>query len=128
MSDKQPAKVGRPTKRTPETEKKICDFLRTGCGRVDAAVASGISKETFCHWMNEFPEFSDLVLRAESEAAARFTAIVAKAAIDDWRAASWWLERKRREEFGKNETINHLAPNGPIVRIVLPSNEPSDNE
>jgi len=92
-------------KYSPEMTKRICDFLKAGNTQKTSAIASGISEDTFYTWMKEIPEFSESVKRAEEEAVARNVAIINKAAQDTWQAAAWWLERRRRDEFGKNDRV-----------------------
>ena len=111
--------AGRPTKRTPETEKRILDALRIGATRKDAGLAAGISKETFCQWMNEFPDFSDSVEKAESEDKIRMLAVITKASQEgNWQAAAWRLERKDPDNFGRRERrqVEVSGPNGGPIR------------
>ncbi len=75
------AEAGRPTKRTPETESKILEFLASGVTRKAAAEAVGIHISTFCDWVADFPEFSEAVTRAESQAEAGYAAVMRKAAM-----------------------------------------------
>ena len=78
-----------------------------------AAESLGIGYETFRRWMSDYEEFWGAVTRAEAEAEAMFTAVIAKAARGtdkepgDWRAAESWLKRRRRVEWGDN--ITHRA-------------------
>lgn len=102
--------AGRPTKRTPETEKRILDALRIGATRKDASLAAGISQETFCQWMNSFPEFAEAVEKAESEDKLRMLAAITKASQEgSWQAAAWRLERKDPDNYGRRERqdVNH---------------------
>jgi hypothetical protein len=113
-------------KYSTEMTKRICDLLRDGNTQKTSAIASGISEDTFYTWMKEIPEFSESVKKAEEEAVARNVAIIKTAANDHWTAAAWWLERRRRDDFGKNEKVD-ITSNGkelaaPIVQFVMPSN------
>lgn len=117
--------AGRKSKYTPETVKKILDALKVGATRRAASGAAGINEDTLCLWVKQYSDFSDSVTRAEDEAEARFTSILAKAANPhevmetvttegpdgtttrttikrefDWRAAESWLKRRRRFDWG----------------------------
>ena len=95
--------MARPTKYTPEIEKKICDALAEGCTRKAAYGFVGVSANTFAEWLERFPTFLTSVTCAEAEAEAKFTKSLWKAATgydSDWRAAESWLKRRRRDEWG----------------------------
>ena len=94
--------MGRPTKYTPDTVKKITDALKIGATRKASSGAAGIDQVTFCRWMNDNVNFASVVMRAEHEAELKYTARIAREAnaVDgDWRAAESWLKRRRREEW-----------------------------
>jgi transposase len=97
--------VGRPTKRTPETEKKILDILRAGNTRKTAYSVVGVSDTAFANWLNNL-DFLEAVKKAEEEAVARNVAVINQAAQKSWQAAAWWLERKRPEEWRERKSIN----------------------
>lgn len=104
-------------KYSPEMTRRICDFLKAGNTQKTSAIASGISEETFYTWMKQKPEFSESIKRAEEEAVARNVAIINKAASDHWTAAAWWLERRRRDDFGKNEKVD-ITSNGKTIESL----------
>lgn len=103
--------------------------------RMAAAGIIGINYNTIAVWINRYPKFAEAVAAAEQEAEARFTQVIARAAfgIDvtrtrtvqkivagvpvtetttetfrehDWKAAQYWLSRRRRSEWGENVTID----------------------
>ncbi len=97
---------GQPTKYTPDRIARILEYLRDGNTRRASALASGISVDTFCTWLNLYPEFSEAVTRAEAEAEAAIVRTVIKAATaGQWGAATFWLERRRHEDGGKKDRI-----------------------
>lgn len=102
------------SKYTPELVQAIVDRVKAGVPRKYAAVGAGISHETLYVWLKERPDFSDAIAQAEADAVARNTALVEKHAIKDWKAASWWLERRAPEEFGKTEKME-VTVKGPEV-------------
>lgn len=109
QTDIQPG-PGRPTKRTPATERKILAALKAGSTRKDAAASAGIHYDTFNEWMKEFPEFSVSVEGAEAEianaAASRIMQEIKKP-DGDWRAAESYLKRRRGEEWGDRQKLQH---------------------
>jgi hypothetical protein len=77
---KRPArKPGRPTKLTPELQRRVCTLLRLGMPRERAARLAGISASTFHNWMAEgaaaeggpYLEFFEAVQRAEDSLVKR---------------------------------------------------------
>jgi len=105
--------AGRPTKRTPETEAKICNALRAGASRKDAAGASGINEATFGRWLH-FADFARAVLEAESSCATRMSVRLYQEATKedgDWRACLEWLKRRRKEEWSER-TEKDVTTNG----------------
>jgi hypothetical protein len=102
---------GQPTKYSRAKQEAICRLLKSGCTRMAAAEASGIAYETFRRWMADNVDFYGAVTRAEYEAEAMFTAVIAKHAVgagkieSDWRAAESWLKRRRRAEWGDNVSV-----------------------
>ena len=90
--------TGRPTKLTPEIQRRLCDALRAGNTREAAASYAGIARSTFYNWLERgrnprrttkgrvfkadkgFLDFLDTVTRAENEAEVRCVAVLQKAA------------------------------------------------
>jgi hypothetical protein len=101
--------AGRPTKLTPEVQKKIVDAIRAGNYMETAAAYAGISKDTFYRWLRRgararngiYKNFHDAVEKALAESEVRDVMIIANAAATDWKAAAWRLERKFPERWGK---------------------------
>lgn len=111
--------AGRPTKRTPETEKRILDALRIGATRKDASLAAGISQDTFANWLAASSDFSDAVEKAESEDKLRMLAVITKASQEgNWQAAAWRLERKDPDNFGRRERQKVEHSGGIEIEIV----------
>jgi hypothetical protein len=94
--------MARPTKYTPEREKRILAALEAGCSRRLAAQCGGVDQDTLVGWMRRYSGFSDAVTRAECQAErAAVEAIHDAAEAGDWRASVWWLERRRPESWGR---------------------------
>lgn len=105
--------AGRPTKRTPETEAKLLRALRKGNTRRAACAHAGIGESTLNDWVNEFPEFSAACTRAENESEFGFVDVIQECANNgDWKAAAWWLERRRKAEYSVKQEIDHTNSDG----------------
>ena len=99
--------MARPSKLTPATEKVILDALRAGATRTAAFEAAGIARSKISVYMRRFGTFRDAVLQAEAQAEV-YATVKVRQAIDagSWRAAFLWLERRRRDEWGRRVTID----------------------
>jgi hypothetical protein len=103
------------SKLTPEMHVGICEALASGVYRQDAARYNGIGTTTFYRWMEvgeadheagvNSPQalLWEGVIQAEAKAKLRLSALISGAAVDDWKAAAWMLERKYPEEYGRRD-------------------------
>ena len=66
---------------------------------------------TFHEWMNEFSDFSELIKRAEEQAIEHYVNVIHTASTQTWQAAAWYLERRRKEDFGKQDKVD-ITTNG----------------
>lgn len=102
------SKVGRPSKFTPETRKRLIDAIRMGNYRESSCNYAGISVSTFYAWLDkgkkqnkgEFVEFLEAVTHAEAEAEVRMIAQWQAQIPGDWRAARDFLARRFPERWG----------------------------
>jgi transposase len=98
---------GRPSKYTPERVKRITDALAAGNSRKAAAAYGGITDDTLNAWVRNYSDFSDAVKSAEAQAEVGHVANIAQAARSGtWQASAWWLERRRRDEWGRRVTLD----------------------
>ena len=101
--------MGRPSKLTPERHKKIVALIEDGNYPETAAGACGVSRTAFYDWMakgkeaksGRYKDFADDVQRAREAAEADLIQTIRRASADDWRAASWMLERTRKGKYSK---------------------------
>jgi hypothetical protein len=91
--------MSRPTKRTRFRIDGILVALRAGATRTEAARRVEIDPATLRRWLSRSARFCAVVERAEAEAAVLMASRVTQAASKDWRAAAWWLERRRPSEW-----------------------------
>jgi hypothetical protein len=111
----------RPSKATEALIETLLVALRTGCTREAACDHAGIVRTTLYRWVESKPGLRARVEKAEADAEVRFTAQVARAAgDDDWRAAAWWLERRRPKSYGRAQAIAAAAAAGAAAPAPAP--------
>ena len=97
--------MGRPTKLTPETQKRFIDGLRLGLTYKLAASYAGVDERTIYQWIQRgrdgkepdslFAHFYHAVKAAEGLCAAQHMGRITKAAEGgQWQAAGWVMERR----------------------------------
>jgi hypothetical protein len=113
--------MARPTKLTPETQAKICEAVRNGATYWAAAESSGIAYSTFNKWMidprKKYVEFMEAIKAANADAQLDLLAKIQAATRTDWRAASWILERRFKNDFGQAVDVTS-AGDKIIVKLV----------
>lgn len=105
---KKPKKIGRPRKLTEELQERICNHLRAGCYRNITCDLVGIDVSTLNDWEKKGregdPDYIGFSLAIKKAGAHPFDVALAAifGAIDkgDWKAAAWFLERRRPKEWG----------------------------
>lgn len=102
--------AGRPTKYTPETEKRILEALSGGVSRKTAAEYAGIDEVTLIRWMQRYDNFASAVIAAESKVEVSAVLSVRQAWMaGDWRAAIEWLKRRRSKEWSETHRIELIS-------------------
>ena len=116
--------VGRPTDCTPEVTEIVCRELRLGLSIASACAAAGITKTSYYEYHQRasegppFSVFAAATTKARSEGTRGLEHTVRKAAVGDWRAAAWMLERKAPEDWSKRTEITG-ANGGPIEAQIV---------
>jgi transposase len=116
-------KVGRPSKLTPETKKRLLDMIKSGNYYETACTYAGIGYSTFRRWMEQgeeaksgqYRDFWEAVIRAEAEAEARMVAQWQAQIPQDWRAARDFLARRHPERWAQQEKID-LEHSGEVIQ------------
>lgn len=115
--------AGRKTKYTPETVKKLTQALELGATHELACGFAGIGVSTFHEWMNEKPEFAELIKLSEGKAAYKWLEKIEQAASDgNWQAAAWKLERRYPSAYGRQ--VQDLNVN--VTKVALKWTPDSD--
>jgi len=86
----------------------------------DAIALSGISEAAFYARQKEDVEFSELVKKAEISFKLRHLHNIEKHSQENWSASAWLLERKFKQEFGKEHKVEHTF--NPIKEINITDN------
>jgi hypothetical protein len=98
--------IGRPTVRTPERAKIICDCVALGVPFRHACDVAKISYQTFCDWRKEDDQFREQVESSIAEGVKRRLKVIEDALESGdesirLRGATWWLEHVLPEHFSK---------------------------
>lgn len=120
---------------------KMCERIRGHVTRTPAAEALGVHRRTLWEWLTSgqaasactvegctdlhhgpdgdlsYADFAMLVMRAEADAAFLMAGRVSQASVKDWRAASWWLERRLPEDFGERTRVELSGPAGGPIEV-----------
>lgn len=94
---------------TDQKIEKLLNGLRLGMTRRAACASSAIALRTFYRMLENDADgtFGSLIEKAEGEAEATYTALVAQAAMvpKNWTAAAWWLERRRNQDYARRDKV-----------------------
>ncbi len=94
--------------------------ISSGMTKKDAIALSGISEAAFYARQKEDVEFLELVKKAEISFKLRHLHNIEKHSQDNWSASAWLLERKFKQEFGKEHKVEHSF--NPIKEINITDN------
>lgn len=107
-----PTAGGAPLKLTPQRQSAICEGIRAGVRPEIAAECSGIGARTYYRWMQlgraadaeaVYAGFAKAIELSLAEWEARDVSLIGEAAVKDWHAAAWRLERRLPRVYGKRE-------------------------
>lgn len=104
--------MGRPTKLTPEVQRRIVKAVRCGNYGETAAASEGVQRSTYYEWMERgrkgespFAEFADAVTRARAVAERRMVNVVRTDAVQNAESARWYLERSASDRWGRRDKL-----------------------
>ena len=115
--------TGRPTKLTPETIDKLRTAFLMGCSDVEACLFADISKTALYNYQQKHPEFVDKKEQWKEQLALKARIVIADALNNkDENTAKWYLERKKKNEFGTRTEITGAdgEPLSPPIINILP--------
>lgn len=104
---------------TPKQKRKVLStiykHLREGATIKDACILSHVTSETLYQWIKKHPDISDKIDESIHSCKRRNELVVQRAAVaGDWKAASWWLERKHKTEFAARQEVT--GPGGKPIQ------------
>ena len=97
------------SKLTPEVHDKIINLIKAGNYISTACQVVGINVGTYYYWLKKgmenkskkYAKFYGDVKKAEAINEAYYLKFIQKAALKNWQAAAWFLERKYPAKYGK---------------------------
>lgn len=96
---------GRPTVFSYDVVHKLEQAFAMGCNVEEACIYSGVSRSAYYKKLENDPDFMDRIERCKVYMILKARQVVCTAIENgDAKIAMWYLERKRRDEFG---TCNH---------------------
>ena len=118
----------KPSKETTSRKERLLLAILTGANYTAAARYAGIAPRTLRAWMTEGRRASETaelpppgderkrflrrralyraIVSAEAECEFNALRVIQVHAIMDWRAAAWWLERRRPKRWGRKDQVD----------------------
>lgn len=109
--------MGRKTKFTTQTVKKILAAIRSGKPDRLACMEAGISHETYYLWWQQKPDFKRLCHEARAAAAQPLIQKIQQHFDKDWRAAAYLLEKALPDIYGKGAEV--IIENNTTVNVEV---------
>jgi len=101
---------GRKTIMTPEIIAKLEQAFSMGCSDLEACLHANIGKTTLYNYQNENPKFVERKEQLKEKHVLKARTVIAEALNKkDENTAKWYLERKKKDEFGKADTEINLG-------------------
>lgn len=105
QNKKQAAKPEKFNLDNPNIQKKFLDTVKLGATIADACGVCGFSDDTLRRYLDKNASFAESYYAARHEAKVSCVASIRKAAIGNWQAAAWFLERSDPETWGRTQKI-----------------------
>jgi transposase-like protein len=119
--------VSQPPKFNEDRAERVLEAIKAGATRRAAAGHAGIDEDTLQNWRRRYSGFSEAIARAEHDVEVRCTATILKASNDDWRAASWWLERRRPAEYARRFEPEALTA-AAVLQVTVAFDRPHEDD
>lgn len=102
---------------TEAQARRMIEAILNGATRKAARIAAGIPATSFYEWCAKgkdgthepYASFRAALLDAEAEVEENMCTVIVEAAPDDWKAAAWWLEKRRHNAFGKRMALQAVV-------------------
>lgn len=101
-----------PSGLSPARRAAIIESIEAGNYIAVSAQANGVPERTFYEWLEKgrngragYTSFLRDVEEAQRKAEDRLVTIVSNAALDQWQAAAWLLERKNYKRWGRKDKL-----------------------
>lgn len=92
---------------TKEKKDKCCEIVSAGHTHKAAYGFVKIHCDTFYRHLNDDPEFSESLKKAEAQAQMGLLEAIKSAIPKSWQAAAWILERRWKDEFALRTYTEH---------------------
>lgn len=103
-------RAGRHTVMTQDVVNKLEQAFSMGCSDLEACLHAGISKQTLYDYQAKNPKFVDRKEQLKEKLVLKARTVIAEALNrKDENTAKWYLERKKKDEFGKADTEINLG-------------------
>lgn len=117
------------SKRTREREMEVVAHVASGLPVQQAAARIGVNRSTLWRWRRDDEQLDKALLMARATFLARQVERIDKAAEDDWKAASWLLERSEPGLFGRRVEVSVESEGRAIVDpltgvVIEPETDP----
>lgn len=132
--------IGRISKLTPKIQKQICEAIRAGSFRGQAANLAGVDRATFFRWMaigreeetGVHRDFHDAVKAAEDHLEKILHTSWMRAAMRNWVAAAALLERRYPKRWARKNAaalaVNALGGGKDPMRVEIVYSEPAPDD
>lgn len=114
--------TGRHTKLTPETLDKLRTAFLMGCSDVEACLYADISKTALYNYQQKNPEFVDQKEQWKEQLTLKARTVIANSLNNkDENTAKWYLERKKKDEFGTRTEVTGKdgeTLQAPVINIL----------
>jgi hypothetical protein len=110
-------------KASPEQILELVGHLQAGLPIAVAAVAAGIPPRE-----SGYPRLAGIAAKVEAEYEARLMRMLSHAAVRDWHAAAFLLERRFPERWGRHQAEERAkAASSVRVRVAVPQASPEEH-
>lgn len=113
--EKDKKQLGRPTEMTPEKILLLEQAFSMGCSDLEACLHADIGKTTLYNFQQKHPEFVERKEKLKEKLILKSRTVIADALNKkDENTAKWYLERKKKDEFGTRTELTGVS-GSPIV-------------